>query len=178
LLDGGSRMPVGLRWSRPVRGACAPDREPCPWWHRRFGHIFCSDSGAPFGYGSRCVPLALLRRPRALWVVAESSVRVHACVLLLTLNTNKSAAGPACSSTPWLNHDSLGCYRLATIRSLTTFNDQNVTFAVFRSLAGASPSVPAGLEFLTPHSLVDHRRRDQPWDRSSKCLHFPQRRFH
>jgi hypothetical protein len=112
LLDGGSRMPVGLRWSRPVRGACAPDREPCPWWHRRFGHIFCSDSGAPFSYGSRCVPLALLRRPRALWVVAESSVRVHACVLLLTLNTNKSAAGPACSSTPWLNHDSLGYYRL------------------------------------------------------------------
>lgn len=44
--------------------------------------------------------------------------------------------------------------------------------------AVASPSVPAGLEFLTPHSLVDHRRRDQPWDRSSKCLHFPQRRFH
>jgi hypothetical protein len=28
----------------------------------------------------------------------------------LTLNTNKSAAGPACSSTPWLNHDSLGYY--------------------------------------------------------------------
>ena len=36
--------------------------------------------------------------------------------------------------------------RLATIRSLTTFNDQNVTFAVVRSLAGASPSVPAALE--------------------------------
>jgi hypothetical protein len=68
--------------------------------------------------------------------------------------------------------------RLATIRSLTAFNDQNVTFAVVRNLAGASPSVPAGFEFLTPHSQVDYRRRDQPWDRSSKCLHFPQRRFH
>ncbi len=46
----------------------------------------------------------------ATLVVAESSLRVHARVLLLTLNTNKSAAGPACSSTPWLNHGSLGYY--------------------------------------------------------------------
>jgi hypothetical protein len=30
----------------------------------------------------------------------------------LTLNTNKNDAGPACSSTPWLNHGSLGCYRV------------------------------------------------------------------
>jgi hypothetical protein len=32
-------------------------------------------------------------------------------ILLLTLNTNKNDAGPACSSTPWLNHGSLGCYQ-------------------------------------------------------------------
>src|SRR5215211_3049874 len=31
-------------------------------------------------------------------------------VLLLMLSPNKSAAGSACSSTPWLNHGRLGCY--------------------------------------------------------------------
>ena len=46
----------------------------------------------------------------ATLVVAESSLRVHMRILLLTLDTNKDAAGPACSSTPWLNHDSLGYY--------------------------------------------------------------------
>jgi hypothetical protein len=31
-------------------------------------------------------------------------------VLLLMLSPNRSAAGSACSSTPWLNHGWLGCY--------------------------------------------------------------------
>jgi hypothetical protein len=46
----------------------------------------------------------------ATLVMAESSLRVHTRVLLLTLDTNKGAAGPACSSTPRLVHDSLGYY--------------------------------------------------------------------
>jgi len=47
----------------------------------------------------------------ATLVVAESVVRVHWRILLLALGTNKSAVGPACSSTPWLNHGSLGYYQ-------------------------------------------------------------------
>ena len=50
----------------------------------------------------------------ATLVVAESFVRVHiGGILLLALDTNKGVAGPACSSTPWLNHGSLGCYLLS-----------------------------------------------------------------
>ena len=46
-------------------------------------------------------------------VVAESDVRLHiARILLLALGTDKGVAGSACSSTLWLNHGSLGCYRL------------------------------------------------------------------
>jgi hypothetical protein len=48
----------------------------------------------------------------ATLVVAKSFLRVHiARILLLALDTNKNAAGPAYSSTPWLNHGSLGYYR-------------------------------------------------------------------
>src|SRR5215204_2644348 len=55
-------------------------------------------------------------------IVAKSLLRVHMRILLLALNTNKSAAGPACSSTSWLNHGCLGCCRVFSEVRLITFN--------------------------------------------------------
>ena len=46
----------------------------------------------------------------ATLVVAKSLVRVHKRILLLMLDANKCAAGPASSSTLWLNYGSLGYY--------------------------------------------------------------------
>src|SRR3712207_6740768 len=55
----------------------------------------CSASAALFGRGSRCVLLPLGCRPRAGFVMAKSLLRVHECLLLLTSDISKGAAGPA-----------------------------------------------------------------------------------
>jgi hypothetical protein len=55
-------------------------------------------------------------------------------ILLLTLDTNKGAAGPACSSTPWLNHGSLGCYRDLSPESIITYYRLSAGVLMIRGL--------------------------------------------